>query len=156
MVPDASRELPAKPLVIPEIVSFPVEVDISNSDEVSSALSAAIRPGVLVVIADLSRTKFCDGAGIRCLLAAYNRAVECGVELRAVIRSSAVWRLLVLLGGDEKLQVYPDMKAGLTGGPGAARRSRADDPASAVADVFGPSQDALRASCDAAGRLAAP
>jgi anti-anti-sigma factor len=119
MVPDASSELSAKPLVIPEIVSFPVEVDISNSDEVSAALVAAIRLGVAVVIADLSRTRFCDGAGIRCLLAACDQAFECGVELRAVIRSPAVWRLLVLLGGDEKLQVYPDMKAGLTGVPGA-------------------------------------
>jgi anti-anti-sigma factor len=156
MVPDASSQLPAEPLVIPEIVSFPVEVDISNSDEVSAALSAAIRPGVLIVIADLSRTTFCDGAGIRCLLAAHHQAVECGVELRAVIRSSAVWRLLVLLGGDEELHVYSNMKGGLTGGPGAARRSRADDPARAVADVFRPSHNALRAACDSAERLAAP
>lgn len=124
MVPRASSDLPAKPLVIPEIVSFPVEVDISNSDEVSAALTAAIRLGVAVVIADLSRTKFCDGAGIRCLLAAYDQAVECGVELRAVIGSPAVWRLLVLLGGAENLQVYPDMSAVLTGAHGAARRSQ--------------------------------
>lgn len=156
MVRDASHELRAKPLVIPEIVSFPVEVDLSNSDALRAALSAAIRPGVAVVVADLSRTKFCDGAGIRCLLAAHDQAIGCGVELRAVIRSSAVWRLLVLLGGDEKLHVYPDMKAGLTGPPGAARRSRTDeDPASSVAGVLGRSHDVLRVACDMAERVAA-
>jgi hypothetical protein len=42
MVPDASSELPAKPLVVPEIIRFPVDVDISNTDEVSAAQSAAI------------------------------------------------------------------------------------------------------------------
>lgn len=157
MVPDASHELPAKPLGIPEIVSFPVEVDVSNSDGVSAALIAAIRPGVAVVIADLSRTEFCDGAGIRCLLAAHDRAVSCGVELRVVMRSSEVWRLLILLDGDDKLLVYPDMKAGLTGAPSAARRSRAADESASrpAAGILARSQDALRTASETAERVAA-
>lgn len=154
MVPDGSGELSAEPLVIPEIVSFPAEVDISNCDGVSAALLAAIRPGVPVVIADLSRTTFCDGAGIRCLLAADDHAVACGVELRAVIPSSVVWRMLVLLGGDTKLRVYPDMKTGLTDAPATARPGP-DDSASRAAAVFERSQDALRAASIVAERVVA-
>jgi len=145
MVPDGGREFSAEPLVIPEIIKFPAEVDISNCEHVTNALRAAIQPGVPVVIADLSRTRFCDGAGIRCLLAAHDHAVACGVELRAVISSPAVWRLLVLLGGDTKLRVYPDMKSGLSGAPGAARPGQ-DDSESRAAAVFERSQEALRAA----------
>ncbi len=154
MTPNRRRELAAKPLEIPEIISFPVEVDISNCDPLAAALIDAIRPGSAVVIADLSRTTFCDGAGIRCLLAAHDQAVGCGVELRAVIRSSAVWRLLVLLEGDQKLRVFPDMKAGLTGAPGVVRGSGPDDPASPVAGFLERSRDALRAARDVAQGVA--
>jgi anti-anti-sigma regulatory factor len=134
MVPRGRRELAAKPLEIPEIVSFPIEVDISNCDGLAADLIAAIQPGAAVVIADLSRTKFCDGAAIRCLLAAHDHAAARGVELRAVVRSSAIWRLLVLLGGEDKLRVYPDMQAGLAGAPSVARGSQPDCAASTAAD----------------------
>lgn len=78
--------------------------------------------------------------------AAHEHAVACGVELRTAIRSSAVWRLLVLLGGEEQLRVYPDMQAGLTGSSIMARVSEPDYPASTAPDVSERYQDALRAA----------
>jgi len=155
MVPDESHELSAKTLVIPEIVGFPTEVDICNVDAVGAALSAAIRTGAAVVIADLTLTSFCDGAGMRCLLAAHDQAVASGNELRAVIPSAAVWRLLILLRGDAKLAVYPDMQAGLTGAPRATRRSGPADPDLLTAEVSQRCRDALRAACDVVRRVAA-
>jgi anti-sigma B factor antagonist len=106
-----------QPLVVPEIVTFPADVDITNSDVVGSALLAAFRPGVPVVIADLSQTEFCDSTGIRWLLIASNQAVCTGSQLRVVVGESAVRRSLHVLGADQTLAVYPDMQAALSGRP---------------------------------------
>jgi hypothetical protein len=38
---------------VPEIVTFPEEIDIGNADSAARELRAAIRPGVAVVIADI-------------------------------------------------------------------------------------------------------
>ena len=151
---EGRRELSSEPLVIPEIISFPLEADLSSSDPSVAALAAAIRPGAGVVIADLSRTVFCDGASMRALLAAADQAVGCGVELRAVIPSPAVWRLLALLSGDRELRVYPNMKAALTGAPGTALLSGPEDPASRAPDITERYHQALRAARQVAERFA--
>jgi hypothetical protein len=46
------------PLVVPEIVTIPDEIDIRNADRAGRELRAAFRPGVTVVIADMTRTGF--------------------------------------------------------------------------------------------------
>jgi len=106
-----------QPLVVPEIVTFPAEVDVTNSDVVGWALLAAFRPEVTVVIADLSRTEFCDSTGIRWLMIASNQAVCTGSELRVIARDGAVRRALHVLGADQTLALYPDIQAALTAGP---------------------------------------
>src|SRR5215471_133267 len=106
-----------EPLMVPEIVTFPAEVDIANSDVVGWALLAAFRPEVTVVIADLSRTEFCDSTGIRWLMIASDQAVSTGSELRVVAGKGAVWRVLHVLGADQTLALYRDMQAALTGSP---------------------------------------
>src|SRR5215469_18626119 len=95
-----------RPIVVPEIVTFPAEVDVTNSEVVGWALVAAFRPGVTVVIADLSRTEFCDSTGIRCLLIAGNHAVCTGSQLRVVAKDGAVRRALHVLGADQTLALY--------------------------------------------------
>ena len=105
------------PLVVPEIVTFPAEVDITNSDVSGWALLAAFRRGVTVVIADLSQTVFCDSSGIRWLLIASNQAACTGSRLRVVAGEAAVRKSLHILGADQTLALYPDMQAALTGSP---------------------------------------
>ena len=73
MHPDA-RHGTVSPLVIPEIVAFPPEVDINNAACFGVELLAALRPGVAVVIADMTLTEFCDSSGMRHLLIANHRA----------------------------------------------------------------------------------
>ena len=50
------------------VVNLPSAIDIANADQVSDQLTAMLGPGVRVVIADLSRTRFCDSwaSGICC------------------------------------------------------------------------------------------
>jgi anti-anti-sigma factor len=106
------------PLVIPEIVTWPAEVDLANSGQVAEELTAAFRPGVRVVIADLSATRYCDSSGMRVLLLAHDAALAHEAELRLVIPPSAVLRALTILGFDRLLQIYPSLEAALTGAPG--------------------------------------
>jgi hypothetical protein len=61
-------------LVVPEIVVFPAEIDISNAALFGVELLAAFRFGVAVVIAVMTETAFCDSSDIRHLLIANQRA----------------------------------------------------------------------------------
>jgi len=47
------------------VVALPVQIDMTNADQVGKDLDAAFDPGVGVVIADMSGTSFCDTSGIR-------------------------------------------------------------------------------------------
>ena len=56
------------------VVATPEDVDITNAAGLRAALlqSAAHGPGTLVV--DMTRTQFCDTAGLHALVAAHKRA----------------------------------------------------------------------------------
>jgi anti-sigma B factor antagonist len=105
-----------RPLVVPEIIALPPEIDITNADRVGAELRAAFRPGVAVVIADLTPTTFCDSAAARNLLLAHDKASESHAELRLAIPSAAVLRTLQILGLDRILRIYPSLEAALTSG----------------------------------------
>jgi anti-sigma B factor antagonist len=117
--PEADRSSTVSPLVVPEIVSLPAEIDIGNAKHVGSELSAACRPGVAVVIADMTRTTFCDSSAVRSLLLAHDRAADNSAELRLVIESAAVLRALQVMGVRGLFRIYPSMAAALTSAPPA-------------------------------------
>jgi anti-sigma B factor antagonist len=103
----------------PVIVPLPAEIDRANAEDVGEQLCAAFAPGVTVVIADLGSTVFCDTSGARQLVLAHKRAVASSRELRVVISSAAVLRVLAILGVDRVLEIYPDLAAALATGPAA-------------------------------------
>lgn len=111
------------PLVIPEIVALPAEIDIGNSERVGQDLCAAARPGIAVVIADMSQTQYCDSSAVRSLMLAHDTAVRNNAELRLVIPSAAVLRILSVLGFDRLLHIYPSLSAALTSSPGRPSES---------------------------------
>jgi anti-sigma B factor antagonist len=108
------------PLVIPEIVALPAEIDISNAGQAARDLRAAFRPGVTVVIGDLSATRYCDSCGARSLLLARDAAAAAGAALRLVIPPGAVLRMLTLLSFDSLLQIYPTLQQALAASSSAA------------------------------------
>lgn len=105
-----------KPLVVPEIVTLPDEIDVTNAARVGDQLRAAVSPGA-VVIADMSRTVFCDSSAARALLLASEHAAGRRAELRLALPSATVLRALQLLGFDRLLQIYPSLGMSLTAGP---------------------------------------
>jgi anti-sigma B factor antagonist len=97
----------------PVVAPLPAEIDMANAEDVGQQLRAAFAPGVTVVIADLGSTVFCDTSGARQLLLAHERAVVGNRELRVVISSAGVLRVLAILGLDRVLEIYPDLAAAL-------------------------------------------
>jgi anti-anti-sigma factor len=103
------------PPVAPEIVVFPPEVDISNAACFGVELLVALRPGVGAMIADMTLTAFCDCSGIRELLIANDQARRNLAQLRVVVTTDAVQRVLHVTGFDQVLDIRSSMAAALTG-----------------------------------------
>ena len=66
----------------------------------------------------MSQTRYCDSSGARSLLLAQDSAIRNHAELRLVIPSTAVLRMLSVLGVDRFLQIYPSLEMALTSRPG--------------------------------------
>jgi anti-sigma B factor antagonist len=121
----SARSVTASPLVVPEIVTLPDEIDITNAESVGDELRAAFGQGVPAVIADMTRTQFCDSSGIRHLLLANDRAAEMNAEFRLVVQAPAVLRAFRLLGIDRLLAVYPSLQAALSNATETAAQQEA-------------------------------
>ena len=78
------------------VVAAPEEIDITNAPELRAALLEASADGHGTVVADMTRTRFCDSSGLHALLAAHKRAQADGGELRLVIPSAAVLRVFAI------------------------------------------------------------
>jgi anti-sigma B factor antagonist len=97
--------------ISPAVVSLPAEIDVTNAGEVLALVTAALAPGVTVVIANLTGTRFCDSAGLRNLLLAHREAARAGVQLRLVIPpDGAVGRVTELTGISRFVAVYPTLQ----------------------------------------------
>jgi len=88
------------------VVVTPEEVDITNAARLRGVLleAAAARHGTLVV--DMSRTAFCDTAGIHALVSAHKQAQAEHGELRLVITTPTVKRILTITGLDNFIQHF--------------------------------------------------
>ena len=84
------------------VVAAPEEIDITNAPELRSALleAAAAANGHGTLVADLSRTQFCDSSGLHTLLAAHKRATAAGGDMLLVLPGNAVLRVFTITGVD--------------------------------------------------------
>lgn len=100
--------------LVPEIVTFPAEVDITNAAGLGASLLAALRPGVTVVIVDMRSTQFCDSSGARQLVIAHDQAKRNFTQLRVVTAREPVLRILQVMGLDQLLDIRQSMDSALT------------------------------------------
>ncbi len=101
----------------PVIVTLPSEIDMSNASSVGRRLQQAVEQGARVLVADLTATDFCDSSGLRNLLLAQSTAAAAGTDLRVVVRSGAVHRVMELIGLLDTLRVFPTLDAALAAEP---------------------------------------
>jgi anti-sigma B factor antagonist len=99
----------------PTVVRLPAEIDVANAQIVGGQLAAACRRGVRVVIADMTATTFCDSQGIRALVMAWRQATATGTELRLVVPSPGIVRIMNILGVDRVLLLYGSLDEALAG-----------------------------------------
>ena len=87
------------------VIPLPGEIDICIRGQLEASVSLALGDGAGVLIADASRTTFCDCSGVHALVRAHHQAVAAGVQLR-IAASPAMRRILELTGADGVLDTY--------------------------------------------------
>ena len=102
------------------VVVLPGLIDLSNSADIRSELLAVINRGATTLIADMSATFSCDHSGADAVARAYQRAVVSGTDLRLVVTSQAVRRVISIGGIDRLVSVYPTLEAALAASTHAA------------------------------------
>jgi anti-anti-sigma factor len=100
-------------LTRPAVIALPAEIDMANAHRVGVEFETAFASGAAVVVADMTATTFCDSMGIRALMLAHQRAAANGGELRVVVPSAAIVRVLAITGVDKVLRIYPNLDAAL-------------------------------------------
>jgi anti-sigma B factor antagonist len=88
------------------VVTAPEEIDIINAAGLRSALLQAAADGSGALVADMTRTRFCDSAGLHALVAVHKRARAAGGELLLVVCSAAVLRVLAITGVDRVIPSF--------------------------------------------------
>jgi anti-sigma B factor antagonist len=95
------------------VVVLPAEVDLSNADTIREELLSVLNQGAVLLIADMSRTTFCDSAGVRALVRTFRRAVASASGMCLVVGTPAVRRVLAITGVDRLINIYPSVAASL-------------------------------------------
>ena len=112
---------------------------ITNADQVREDLLSVLNRGAALLIADLSKTIFCDSAGVGALARTFRRAEASQSEMRLVVATSPVQRVLALTGVDRLLDIFPNVTAALAAPNDSAAQSNRTlgENASATADTDG-------------------
>ena len=102
----------------PVIVTFPARLDAAAVDHATGQITAALTPGVSVVIADLAAAACCNRTAIRHLLKAHRQAITRGGRVRFVIRPDGpLHRITDFADSHPLLEVYPTVQHALAGRP---------------------------------------
>jgi anti-sigma B factor antagonist len=106
------------------VVTAPEEIDLANAAGLQAALLEAARPelarpelaepGRALVVVDMSRTRFCDSAGLNALVGAARQARAEGGEVRLVVGGASVARIVALTGVDRVIPIYASLEDALT------------------------------------------
>jgi anti-sigma B factor antagonist len=120
-MPDAS--FPVEMASGVPVVATPEEIDITNADGLRTALLEAAGHGPRGFVVDMSRTQFCDTAGIHALVLAHKRASAQGSEIRLVITGAAVLRIFAVTGLDDVLPHFASLEEALAAASGSTEGS---------------------------------
>jgi anti-sigma B factor antagonist len=101
------------------VVAAPAEIDITNADGLRAALGQAAGNGPGTLVVDLTRTRFCDSAGMHALVDAHKRARAEGGQVLLAVSGAAVPRILEITGIDRVLPRFDSVAEALACIPAA-------------------------------------
>ena len=107
------------------LVALPEDIDVSNAGQIREELLSVINRGAEALIVDMTATLSCDHAGADAVARAYQRAVVSRTELRLVVTSGVVLRMLGMTGVGRLVPVYPSVEAALAARPPPRAQPRA-------------------------------
>lgn len=87
------------------VVEVAGEVDVSNADELRSALNDALQTSASAIEVDLAQTSYIDSTGIGVLVGAAHKAGDAGISFSVLHPQRNVARVLTILGVSEELGV---------------------------------------------------
>ena len=99
------------PVIIP-----PAEIDLANAGALRDAIASA-GTGRATIVVDMTATEFCGSSGISVLVWAHKRARAGGGELRLVMGSHAVYRVLKVTGVDRVLRIFTSLPEAVAASP---------------------------------------
>ncbi len=110
-MPDA--RFPVEMMAGVAVVGTPDEIDITNAAGLRAALleAAARGPGGFVV--DMSRTQFCDTAGLHALVGAHKRAEAGNGQMRLVLAGPTIPRIFAITGLDQVIPHFTNLEEAL-------------------------------------------
>jgi anti-anti-sigma factor len=102
---------PVEPVGGVPVVTVPEEIDATSAAGLRAAPLDTAGHENRTLVVDMSRTRFCDSAGVNVLVRAHERAQAKGAEVVLVV--SAVLRLLALTGADRVIPNFPTLDEAL-------------------------------------------
>lgn len=105
------------------VVVTPGEIDITNADGLRTALLEAAGHGPGGFVVDMSRTQFCDTAGLHALVLAHRRVGAQGGEVRLVVTGPAVLRIFAVTGLDDVIPHFASLEEALAATSGSTEGS---------------------------------
>jgi uncharacterized protein len=89
------------------VAAAPAEIDATTAEQLRVVLLRSAARGQATIVVDMTRTRFCDSAGLTVLVQAHRRAVAGGGELRAVIPADgSVSRVFAITRLDRVIPVF--------------------------------------------------
>jgi anti-sigma B factor antagonist len=104
--------------------ALPEEIDLTNAGGLRAALRQADANGPGTVVVDLTRTRFCDSAGMHALVDAHKRARAEGGQALLAVSGTAVLRILEITGIDRVLPRFGSVAEALARLPAAQTPAR--------------------------------
>jgi anti-sigma B factor antagonist len=97
------------------VVAAPEEIDITNAAGLRAGLLEAAGHPAFVV--DMTRTRFCDSAGISALIEAHKQARAAGGQMLLAMSGAAVPRIFEITGVDRVIPSFTSLEDALAHTP---------------------------------------
>ncbi|HLK78069.1 MAG TPA: STAS domain-containing protein [Streptosporangiaceae bacterium] len=98
------------------VVATPEDIDITNAAGLRAALLQSAVHGTGALVVDMTRTQFCDTAGLHALVAAHKRARANGGRVLLVLPDLTILRIFAITGLDRVIEHFPSLEEAVAAG----------------------------------------